>query len=108
MIRTTVPAQQPQLNRNELAQWVHETQFLGLTVHQHTPRIGKHHAQVVSFTAQLAQHGATHAHHEQSAFVQINGAWYFIDPTVALPSMKSPCICGSGKKFKACCGQFFK
>ena len=107
IIRTTVPAQQPQLNRNELAQWAHETQFLGLTVHQHTPRIGKHHAQV-SFTAQLAQHGATHAHHEQSAFVQINGAWYFIAPTVALPSMKSPCICGSGKKFKACCGQFFK
>ena len=95
IIRTTVPAQQPQLNRNELAQWAHET------------RISKHHAQV-SFTAQLAQHGEAHVHHEQSFFVQINGAWYFIDPTVALPSMKSPCICGSGKKFKACCGQFFK
>ena len=45
IIRTTVPAQQPLLNRNELAQWAHDTQFLGLTVHQHTPRIAKHHAQ---------------------------------------------------------------
>jgi len=101
LVRTTVPAQQPLLNRDDLAQWARETQFLGLTVHQHIPRIGKRHAQV-AFTARFAEHGSAH---ELSTFVQINGAWYFIDPTVPLPSMKSPCICGSGAKFKACCGR---
>ena len=102
LVRTTVPAQL--LNRDDLAQWARETQFLGLTVHQHIPRIGKRHAQV-AFTARFAEHGSAHEHHELSTFVQINGAWYFIDPTVPLPSMKSPCICGSGAKFKACCGR---
>ena len=104
IIRTTVPAQQPLLNVAAIAQWSREAQWLGLTVHQHIPRIGKWHAQV-AFTAHFAEHGSAHEHHELSAFVQINGAWYFIDPTVPLPSMKSPCICGSGVKFKACCGR---
>ena len=104
IVRTTVPAQQPLLNVAAIAQWSREAQWLGLTVHQHIPRIGKRHAQV-AFTARFAEHGSAHEHHELSTFVQINGAWYFIDPTVPLPSMKSPCICGSGVKFKACCGR---
>jgi UPF0225 protein CGSHiEE_01665 len=29
-----------------------------------------------------------------------------VDPTVPLPTMKQPCVCGSGKKFKHCCGGF--
>ena len=104
IVRTTVPAQQPLLNVAAIAQWSRETQWLGLTVHQHNSCIGKRHAQV-AFTAHFAEHGSAHEHHELSTFVQINGAWYFIDPTVPLPSMKSPCICGSGVKFKACCGR---
>ena len=104
IVRTTMPAQQPLLNVAAIAQWSRETQWLGLTVHQHIPRIGKRHAQV-AFTAHFAEHGSAHEHNELSTFVQINGAWYFIDPTVPLPSMKSPCICGSGVKFKACCGR---
>lgn len=104
IVRTTVPAQQPLLDVNSIAQWSREAQWLGLTVHQHIPRIGKRHAQV-AFTACFAEHGSAHEHNELSTFVQINGAWYFIDPTVPLPSMKSPCICGSGAKFKACCGR---
>lgn len=104
LVRTTVPAQQPLLDVNSIAQWSREAQWLGLTVHQHIPRIGKRHAQV-AFTARFSEHGNAHEHHELSTFVQINGAWYFIDPTVPLPGMKSPCICGSGVKFKACCGR---
>ncbi|WP_180364154.1 SEC-C metal-binding domain-containing protein, partial [Neisseria gonorrhoeae] len=40
--------------------------------------------------------------------VKIAEQWYFIDPTVPLPTMKQPCICGSGKKFKACCGKYLQ
>ena len=105
LVRTTMPAQQPLLDVNSIAQWSREAQWMGLTVHQHNPRIGKCHAQV-AFTARFSEHGNAHEHNELSTFVQINGAWYFIDPTVPLPSMKSPCICGSGVKFKACCGKW--
>lgn len=107
IIQTTVPAQQPLLDAHAIAQWSKNAQWLGLTVHRHIPKISPQHAQV-EFTAHFAEHGQTQQHRELSAFVRIDGAWYFIDPTVPLPSMKTPCFCGSGRKFKACCGQFFK
>ncbi|MCG7657933.1 YchJ family protein [Neisseriaceae bacterium CCUG 44465] len=107
LITTTVPAQQNLLDKQSIHEWSHTAQWLGLTVHRHIAKIAPQHAQV-EFTARFAENSVAHEHRELSTFVQISGAWYFIDPTVPLPTMKSPCFCGSGKKFKACCGQFFK
>ena len=107
IIATTVPAQQALLDQTELQQWRDQTEWLGLTVSAHHPNVSKIHAQV-EFKARFAAADGEQVHHELSAFVCIDGRWYFIDPTVPLPGMKQPCICGSGKKFKACCGQFFK
>lgn len=107
LVETTVPAQQPLLDRAAMGAWAAQSTWLGLTIHRHKPHIKPHHAQV-EFTAHFAENGAAGEHRELSAFVQIDGRWYFIDPTVPLPSMKSPCLCGSTHKFKACCGQFFR
>lgn len=107
IIATTVPAQQHLLKREDLQHWSETAEWLGLTVQAHYPNISKTHAQV-AFEARFAEAGETHRHQELSAFVRIDHRWYFIDPTVPLPGMKQPCFCGSGKKFKACCGQFFK
>lgn len=107
IVETTVPAQHNLLGKDDMMAWSRETEWLGLDVLNHVPRIGKHHAQV-EFIAHFAERNETRQHRELSAFVEIGGNWYFIDPTVPLPAMKQPCICGSGKKFKACCGQFFK
>ena len=106
IIHTTVPAQQPLLDAAALAQWAAQIEWLGLDVLRHEPNAGKHHA-VVEFVAYFAGAGGKReTHYERSAFVLANGRWYFIDPTVPLPSMKSACICGSGKKFKHCCGKW--
>jgi UPF0225 protein NEIFL0001_0063 len=106
IVDTTVPEQQNLLDKQDLAVWSKQTQWSGLKVIRHVP-FGKLHA-LVEFEAYFKENGQTECHHELSAFVKIDGRWYFIDPTVALPTMKQPCLCGSGKKFKACCGQFFK
>ncbi|MFV2029371.1 YchJ family protein [Neisseria sp. S1] len=107
IIDTTVPAQQPLLDRSEIQHWSESTRWQGLNVLAHHPNISKNHAQV-EFKALYSENGQTQVHHELSAFVRIGEDWYFIDPTVPLPGMKHPCFCGSAKKFKACCGQFFK
>ena len=107
IIQTTIPKQQSQLNREDLANWSKNTDWRGLTVLRHVPNISPHHAQV-EFVAKFSENGQIHEHHELSAFAQIGSKWYFIDQTVKLPTMKSPCFCGSERKFKACCGQFFK
>lgn len=108
VVETTVPSQQSLLDDADMLAWSRETEWLGLEVLKHVPNIGKQHAQVEFIAHFRDADGATQQHRELSAFVNIAERWYFIDPTVPLPSMKQPCICGSAKKFKACCGQFFK
>ncbi len=43
--------------------------------------------------------------HERSRFVQLNERWYYIDGIHQQPLRNAPCPCGSGKKYKKCCGQ---
>ncbi|ASK28441.1 YchJ family protein [Neisseria chenwenguii] len=105
IVETTVPAQQPLLDKAAIAAWSKETEWLGLEVSDFNPNLGKQHA-LVEFTAHFREKGETLEHFEISVFVNIDGRWYFLDPTVELPTMKQPCVCGSGKKFKACCGRF--
>ena len=107
LVETTVPGQRHLLDVEGMAEWGRSAQWLGLDVSAHIPKIGKHHAQV-EFAAHFRQNGETYCHRERSVFVNIGDRWYFIDPTVPLPAMKQACLCGSGKKFKACCGRFFR
>ncbi|WP_422133511.1 YchJ family protein [Endozoicomonas sp. ALD040] len=50
--------------------------------------------------------GREEAHHEHSDFIREQGHWYFIYPDIParLPGRNDPCLCGSGKKYKKCCG----
>lgn len=114
IVKTTVPTQQVLLDVNAIESWATETDWAGLEIIQHTPKLGKRHAQV-EFKAYFNDKNGLQAHHELSTFVKItnksgdkqNEQWYFLDPTVAMSiSQKQPCICGSREKFKRCCGQF--
>ena len=67
----------------------------------------------VEFKARFRQGGATLVHHELSRFRRDDGRWVYVDGTFnpagkPAPGKKvgrnDPCICGSGKKFKLCCG----
>ncbi|MDG1779698.1 MAG: YchJ family protein [Flavobacteriales bacterium] len=49
--------------------------------------------------------------HESSHFLKENARWYYVDgkhSRIAIPRHRigrnDPCTCGSGKKFKKCCG----
>lgn len=68
----------------------------------------------VSFEAQFTQDGKDRSHREKSLFERENGQWRFVtgdelkNPTVRheapRPGRNEPCPCGSGKKYKKCCG----
>ena len=110
IIDTTVPAQQSLLSRQDISDWAQQTDWAGLAVIKHTPKIGKRHAQV-EFNAFFHSITGKDAHHELSTFVNIPSGrinrWYFLDPTVTMQvTQKQPCPCGSGEKYKRCCGQF--
>ncbi|MGF6147024.1 SEC-C motif [Kingella potus] len=107
IVQTTVPAQQGLLDTAAIAAWSRETRWLGLEIRGFR-NVGTRHAQVEFAAFYAGADGTRQAHHELSAFVRTGGCWYFIDPTVSLPAAQSPCFCGSGRKFKVCCGRFFR
>jgi len=68
---------------------------------------------LVEFVATYSQDGLRDRHHEISRFVRKDGAWLFsegeIVPTTIVregPKVgrNDQCPCGSGKKYKKCCG----
>ncbi|UUM29755.1 YchJ family protein [Vibrio japonicus] len=73
----------------------------------------------VTFKAYFDLDGKQYCLEERSRFVRENNQWFYIDGTFPsepederlsqpIASLKvgrnDPCICGSGKKFKKCCG----
>lgn len=114
IVATTLPAQQALLDKDAIEEWATTTDWAGLEIVQHLAKLGKRHAQV-EFKAYFNSESGLQAHHEQSTFVKATEQagnnssinWYFLDPTVAMNvTQKQPCLCGSGEKFKRCCGQY--
>ena len=112
IVKSTLPAQQNLLDIKAIENWAKETDWAGLEIVTHTPKLGKRHAQV-EFKAYFKTNENLQAHHELSAFVKVidkannDARWYFLDPTVSMSvTQKQPCICGSGEKFKRCCGAY--
>ena len=65
---------------------------------------------IVEFKAYYVDGGRRHCLHERSSFIREAGRWYYVDGVVPEPlsppkvGRNQPCSCGSGKKFKRCCG----
>lgn len=106
LVQTTALGQQAQLDEQAILQWSQQNTWQKLEIVQFLPKVSKCHASV-EFKAHYFDGKANQIHHEKSFFILHNQQWYFLDPTLAhYPSMKQSCICGSNKKFKACCAHF--
>ncbi len=65
----------------------------------------------VTFNAYFIEDKRRYSMTERSRFVRENGQWYYLDGemydfplAVKKPGRNDPCLCGSGKKYKKCCG----
>jgi SEC-C motif-containing protein len=67
----------------------------------------------VEFIARFSEKGTNREHHEAGQFKRKDGNWYFTEGKMVRPkpvvSVKigrnDPCSCGSGIKYKKCCGK---
>jgi SEC-C motif-containing protein len=85
-----------------------------LVIHSHEPG-AKPGSAFVDFTAYFEESGREQPMHEKSEFLQQGGEWFYAKTVRSGPApVKSvgpkvgrndPCPCGSGKKFKHCCGR---
>ncbi|MGA6108237.1 YchJ family protein [Pseudomonas solani] len=107
LVETTLPAQREGLDREAMKAWSLQSTWLGLEVEAFELLGGKPEHALVTFVARWHDQAGEHSHRERSSFVQNDGRWYFIDPTVETKAGRNdPCICGSGQKFKKCCAGY--
>ncbi len=107
---TMVPEHQDEFHPEDVRGWNADTQWLDLIIHD-TATDGD--AGAVRFSATFRHKNATQTLTEHSRFERRDGRWYYLDgehktETVRRETPKvgrnDPCPCGSGKKFKKCCG----
>jgi SEC-C motif domain protein len=60
----------------------------------------------VEFKAYYRANGSIHVMHEKSTFIKEDGVWKYLEGKLFNSKIErnENCPCGSGKKFKKCCG----
>ena len=116
ILATHHPATRSGIDENATASWASESEWLGLDILDVEGGGPDDETGRVEFTARYRDSARKrHVHHELGVFERYHGQWYFRDaemPAVGqfrreVPKQgrNEPCACGSGRKFKKCCGQ---
>ncbi|AJZ89792.1 SEC-C domain-containing protein domain-containing protein [Klebsiella michiganensis] len=89
--------------KSEISSAFGDTEWLGLTIYEEAEGKDANEG-FVSFVARFQENGKQSAIIERSRFVRESGQWYYIDGIRPQFGRNDPCPCGSGKKYKKCCG----
>ena len=97
----------------ECEKWSKESEWLGLEIVSTAKGTEADDEGIVEFKATYKEKGKTIVHHEKSYFVKKDGIWYYqkwlpLQGTIVNENKvgrNDPCPCGSGKKYKKCCGK---
>ncbi len=115
IVNTHYPDSADDINREGTRRWAEESEWLSLEILRTKQGGAEDKAGEVEFIANYRDRsGERHRHHEVSLFNKVNGEWRFRDAQVPeitqvrrdAPKVgrNDPCPCGSGKKYKKCCG----
>lgn len=117
VLATHDPEDRNSLDPKATGAWAEKATFTGLTVIQTEGGARSDSKGIVEFLASYEMDGESYEHHEVARFRRVpdeDNHWFYVDgefpnkePVVrANPKIgrNDPCHCGSGKKFKKCCG----
>jgi SEC-C motif-containing protein len=114
ILRTTHPNQRNQDSETNLRQWAQKSVWHELNILNIVGGGSEDPAGTVEFIAEYTENNKRVSHHELAEFKKENGTWFFWDGGPPKPKQfirptpktgrNDPCSCGSGKKFKKCCG----
>jgi SEC-C motif-containing protein len=114
VLETHHPDRRHEVDREGAARWSREAEWLGLEVRRIERGEGHDEQGTVEFIARYRLNGTDYAHHECAEFARMHGRWYYLDgemvkqrPVVRdAPKIgrNESCPCGSGRKYKKCCG----
>jgi SEC-C motif-containing protein len=115
LLASLAPESRGDFDRKSALHWATSSQWTGLDILATEAGLVGDETGVVEFVAHFTMEGETKAHRERSSFRKNpeTGGWWFVDevktkkePVVLgkQPGRNDPCPCGSGKKYKKCCG----
>jgi SEC-C motif-containing protein len=110
--KTTDPSARTTFDRAGTTEWAKSSDWLGLKIVSTEAGGEKDSTGMVEFIASYRFEEVTRDHHERSEFKKRDGQWYFMDGKLVQEPVRAadkvgrndPCPCGSGKKYKKCCG----
>jgi SEC-C motif-containing protein len=112
--RTLSAEQRKDHSIEDAKRWAESSEWLGLKILR-TEKGGVNDAEgLVEFAARFRTEGKEHEHLETALFTREDGAWVYAGQEAARGQTQrretpkigrnDPCPCGSGKKYKKCCG----
>ena len=104
-----------EIDRKATEDWSKRSTWHGLRILRTEKGGEQDDAGIVEFEATFTDKGGVRGvHHETGRFKKIGGTWLYSEGSVKPMTMaregkkigrNDPCPCGSGKKYKKCCGQ---
>lgn len=115
LLETLHPGQRSDYDEEGAAKWASESDWTGLEILDVKGDPATENSGSVEFRASYRRNGEKQEHHELAEFRKSKGIWYFFDGKMVSAGQyrreapkvgrNDPCPCGSGKKFKKCCGK---
>lgn len=109
---TLLPGTREDFDREAALEWAKSSLWTGLEVRYAEAGGEQDEDGVVEFVAHFQADNQDRVHHETATFRKQDGRWWYVDGIMGARPRKvekigrnDPCSCGSGKKYKKCCGQ---
>lgn len=107
--RTLAPEHRAGFDVKDVEAGMRETEWVGLDILDTQDGGTNDDTGIVEFAARFKTQGKLHMLQERSRFRREGGQWVYVEGETALRPVKAgrndPCPCGSGRKFKQCCGR---
>lgn len=113
VFETTHPDHRQGYDHEGTKEWAESSEWLGLEIIETKKGGAEDESGEVEFIARFNEKGVPREHHENAEFKKDDGRWYFTEGamvkskpvTVIKIGRNDPCTCGSGLKYKKCCGK---
>ena len=109
------PGHRADWDRDATRRWAEQSRWLGLEIRNIEAGAEQDEEGRVEFLARFEEQGNERLHHENSLFRRHDGRWHYVSGDLPKPrtlrhaeprvGRNDPCPCGSGKKYKKCCGR---
>jgi SEC-C motif-containing protein len=112
--KTTHKTAMAEFDEGSARAWSRNSDWLGLKIIETEKGLEGDTEGTVEFVASYLQNDKEEHHHERAIFKREAGKWFFVDGKIVgqTPFVREtpkvgrnePCPCGSGNKYKKCCG----